>query len=113
MLRNRLGGSESAAESGQFKEEENWRISLVNFTSFRSISFNFIPFHLAPRGPRPQGGGGGVSRQNFRILQIYFLRLRTASILKTLTDVFKPRRRADFLFSYFILFYFTDEYWFW
>ena len=47
-------GSESAAESGQFKGEENWRISLVNFTSFRSISFNFIPFHPAPGGLRPQ-----------------------------------------------------------
>lgn len=75
-------GSESAVKSGQFKGEENWRISLVNFTSFRSISFNFIPFHPAPGGPRPQGGGGVFPDRIYPILQIYFLWLRTALILK-------------------------------
>lgn len=64
MLKKSARGSESAAESGQFKGEENWRIALVNFTSFRSISFNFIPFHPAPAA-RSLGGGGALSGHNF------------------------------------------------
>lgn len=69
MLKKSARGSESAAESGQFKGEENWRIALVNFTSFRSISFNFIPFHPAPGSQRLRVwgwvGGGALSGQNF------------------------------------------------
>ena len=97
-------GSESAAESGQFKGEENWRISLVNFTSFRSISFNFIPFHPAPGGPRPQRGGGGSFRAEFPHLADLLSMAENSLDSQTLTYVFQSRLKADILFHfYFIL----------
>lgn len=91
----------SAAESGKFKGEENWRISLVNFTSFRSISFNFIPFHPAPRGPRPQGegGGGDLSGQDFPHLAVLLTMVVKNNLdSPTLTCVFQPLLKADILF---------------
>lgn len=98
-------GSESAAESGQFKGEENWRIALVNFTSFRSISFNFIPFHPVPGGPRPQGGGWGLSGQNFSHLADLFS-VAENSLDSQILTFFLPRRRA-------VILYFIEGYLLW
>lgn len=89
--------------SGQFKGEENWRISLVNFTSFRSISFNFIPFHPAPGGPRPEGRGGGLSGQNFP---------HPADLLSIAENILDSQTLIFFQFRLraVVLFYFSEGY---
>ena len=82
MLKNRLGVQKVLLRAGSLKEKKigefHWSISL-HFVQFRSISFLFIRRREA-RGHKE--GEGGLSGQNFPILQIFSLWLRTALILK-------------------------------
>lgn len=104
MSKNQLGVQKVLLRAGSLRRKKNWRISLVNFTSFRSISFNFIPFHPAPGGPEATKEGEVFPGGDFPTSCRFTLRLRTALILK-LTYVFQPRLKSDIFISF--LFYFT------
>lgn len=82
MLRNRPGVQRVLLRAGSLKGKKigefHWSISL-HFVQFRSILFLFIQRREA-QGHRE--GDGVFPGRISPILQIYFLWLRTASILK-------------------------------
>lgn len=82
MLRNRTGVQRVLPRAGSLKGKkigEFHRSISLHFVQFRSISFLFIPC-LEARGHKE--GDGVFPDRISPILQIYFLCLRTASILE-------------------------------
>lgn len=99
MSKNQLGVQKVLLRAGSLKEKKigefHWSISL-HFVQFRSISFLFI----RRRRPEATKRGGGLSKWNFPILQIY---LTAENSLDSQTDIrlsakAKVRHFISFLF---------------